>query len=68
MGADQLTIIIPTINEADNIQPLLERIFEETSAALQLEVLFVDDGSTDETCERILVEEIVFAQRAEDEV
>jgi dolichol-phosphate mannosyltransferase len=54
MDADQLTIIVPTINEAENIQPLLDRIFEETSAALQVEVLFVDDGSTDETCERIL--------------
>jgi dolichol-phosphate mannosyltransferase len=55
MSADQLTIIVPTLNEADNIQPLLERIFEETSAALLLEVLFVDDGSTDETCDRILL-------------
>jgi dolichol-phosphate mannosyltransferase len=54
MSADQLTIIVPTLNEADNIQPLLDRIFEETSAALGIEVLFVDDGSTDETCERIL--------------
>ncbi|MEN3369354.1 MAG: dolichol-phosphate mannosyltransferase [Verrucomicrobiota bacterium] len=55
MSADQLTIIVPTINEADNIEPLLDRIFEETSVALGIEVLFVDDGSTDETCERILL-------------
>src|SRR5438477_556903 len=44
--AEQLTVIIPTLNEAPNIQPLLARIFEQSSAALQIEVLFVDDGST----------------------
>ncbi|MEY2521128.1 MAG: dolichol-phosphate mannosyltransferase [Verrucomicrobiota bacterium] len=55
MSAGLLTIIVPTLNEADNIQPLLERISEETSGTLGIEVLFVDDGSTDETCERILL-------------
>jgi dolichol-phosphate mannosyltransferase len=53
--AEQLTVIVPTLNEAANIQPLLCRIFEQSSAALQIEVLFVDDGSTDETCERVLL-------------
>lgn len=50
---EQLTIIIPTLNEAANIQPLLARIFEQNSAALQIEVVFVDDGSSDGTCDRI---------------
>ena len=52
-SAEQLTIIIPTLNEAANIQPLLARIFEQNSATLQIEVLFVDDGSSDGTCDRI---------------
>ncbi len=51
---EQLTIIVPTLNEAANIEPLVTHIFEQNSAALQIEVLFVDDGSTDETCERVL--------------
>ncbi|HSP46117.1 MAG TPA: glycosyltransferase, partial [Chthoniobacterales bacterium] len=50
----QLTVIVPTLNEADNIEPLLDRIFEQSSAALPIEVLIVDDGSTDQTCERVL--------------
>jgi len=53
--AEQLTVIIPTLNEAANIQPLLARIFEQGSAALQIEVLVVDDGSTDATCGRVLL-------------
>src|SRR2546428_1815333 len=52
-SSEQLTIIIPTLNEAANIQPLLARIFEQNSATWQIEVLFVDDGSSDGTCDRI---------------
>jgi len=51
--AEQLTVIVPTLNEAANIQPLLARIFEQSSSVLQIEVLIVDDGSTDETCEEV---------------
>jgi dolichol-phosphate mannosyltransferase len=54
-AAEQLAVIVPTLNEAANIQPLLARIFEQSSAALQIEVLIVDDGSTDGTCERVLL-------------
>jgi dolichol-phosphate mannosyltransferase len=54
-AAEQLTVIVPTLNEAANIQPLLARILEQSSAALQIEVLIVDDGSTDGTCERVLL-------------
>jgi dolichol-phosphate mannosyltransferase len=55
VATEQLTVIVPTLNEAANIQPLLARIFAQSSAALQVEVLIVDDGSTDETCERVLL-------------
>ncbi|HEY2140062.1 MAG TPA: polyprenol monophosphomannose synthase [Chthoniobacterales bacterium] len=54
LKTEQLTVIVPTLNEADNIQPLLDRIFEQATTALSIEVLVVDDGSTDQTCERVL--------------
>ncbi len=50
--ASQLTVIVPTRNEADNIPPLLERL-DRALAGLDAEVLFVDD-SDDDTPERII--------------
>ncbi len=46
-SAPQITIIIPTRNESDNIRPLLIRL-GETLSAFSIEALFVDD-STDDT-------------------
>ena len=49
-----VTIIIPTLNEADNIDPLLERIFAvKRKVGLDFEVLFVDSASRDGTCQRV---------------
>jgi dolichol-phosphate mannosyltransferase len=42
-----LTVVVPTRNERDNVAPLLRRL-EAMRPELQLEVLFVDD-STDDT-------------------
>lgn len=49
-----LSIIIPVYNEADNVEPL----YQEIAAALPLdhfafEVIFVDDGSVDDTVHRL---------------
>jgi len=41
-----LTVLVPTRNERDNIEPLLERL-GEVSRAVQFTVLFVDDSSDD---------------------
>ena len=50
----KVTIIVPTLNEADNIDLLLERILTiRRSRNLDLDVLFVDSASTDGTCDRI---------------
>ena len=49
------SIIIPTLNEAGNIQPLLQQIAEVMKLHdLAPEVLFVDDGSTDSTRQQIV--------------
>lgn len=47
-----LAIVVPTLNEAENIEPLVQRI--AASAPSPFEIIFVDDGSSDGTRERIL--------------
>ena len=46
-----ISIVIPTLNEAENIPPLLDRLLRCEPRAD--EIIFVDDGSTDGTCDRI---------------
>lgn len=48
-----LSVVIPVMNEEDNIQPLLENIHQALSG-INYEVILVDDGSTDHTKKRIL--------------
>jgi dolichol-phosphate mannosyltransferase len=49
-----VTIIVPTLNEEENIDLLLHRIFKVRRASrLDFDVLFVDSASSDNTCERI---------------
>jgi dolichol-phosphate mannosyltransferase len=50
-GDMRFSIVIPVLNEQDNILPLLAEI--EVLAAPPEEVLVVDDGSTDATPERL---------------
>lgn len=47
------TIIIPTLNEQDNIDPLLEGLTKITIENCDLKILFVDDQSKDSTIEKI---------------
>lgn len=47
---NQISIIVPTLNEEDNIKPLVERIdhiMEENK--IEYEILFIDDHSPDKT-------------------
>ncbi len=46
----ELSVIIPTLNEAGNVEPLLERL-GIALAGIEWEAIFVDDGSTDGTPE-----------------
>lgn len=43
-----LTIVIPTLNEVDNVTPLIEK-FEKVLRPISWSALFVDDDSTDGT-------------------
>src|SRR5260370_20744437 len=46
-----VSIIVPTLNEEENIAPLVSKI---TACAVPFrEILFVDDHSTDGTCDKI---------------
>ena len=48
----ELSVVIPVMNEEDNIKPMIEAV----AAALKeydYKVIFVDDGSTDTTRQRI---------------
>lgn len=56
----ELTLVVPTLNERDNVAPLLERIALALNG-LEWEVIFVDDASTDGTAE--LVSEIACGDR-----
>lgn len=44
----ELTVVIPTLNESRNIDPLLERL-EKVLTGVDWEVIFVDDDSKDAT-------------------
>jgi dolichol-phosphate mannosyltransferase len=49
-----VSILVPTLNEADNIDPILSRILSTIELnGLDAEVLFVDGGSSDETRARV---------------
>jgi glycosyltransferase involved in cell wall biosynthesis len=49
----ELSVVIPVMNEEDNIQPLLEAV-DGALANFDYEVILVDDGSTDATKKRII--------------
>ena len=46
-----LSIIIPTLNEAEYLASTLDRIMQNASLREPHEIIVVDSGSTDETCE-----------------
>jgi dolichol-phosphate mannosyltransferase len=50
----QLSIVVPVFNEADNVAPLWQRLAEVLRGLkLTYEVIFVDDGSRDDTAARV---------------
>lgn len=57
VASPELSIVIPVFNEAANIGPLCARLIPVVeSVASSFEIVFVDDGSRDETLARIKAE------------
>jgi dolichol-phosphate mannosyltransferase len=48
-----VSIVVPVRNEADNIAPLIDEIAAALESRWPYEIIYVDDGSTDATTERI---------------
>lgn len=48
----KLSLVIPVMDEEDNIKPLLEKVAQDLKS-IDHEVILVDDGSTDKTVEMI---------------
>ena len=48
----ELSVVIPTFNEVDNIAPMIARL-DEVLAGISWEAVYVDDDSTDGTRERL---------------
>ena len=49
----QFSIVVPTLNESENIDLLLTRLFELNIPSDNFEVIFVDDSSSDGTPDKI---------------
>ena len=55
MGAavKSLSVVVPCFNEGPTIEAILARVFAANTLGLQLEIVVVDDGSTDGSLERV---------------
>mgnify|MGYP000306619538 CR=1 FL=1 len=49
-----LSVIIPAKNEAGNIQNLVEEIVASLTGLANFEIVYFDDGSTDQTAAEVL--------------
>ena len=57
MSSALISLIAPCLNEEGNIQKLSERFFAEAKHRnLNCEIVFIDDGSTDFTWDRMQIE------------
>jgi dolichol-phosphate mannosyltransferase len=52
-SVEHLSVVVPVRNEADNIRPLVEEIRAALSGVVDYEIVYVNDGSTDDTALRL---------------
>lgn len=53
-GGPTLSVVVPALNEQDNVVPLVEQVGQAMSdAGIDAELIVVDDGSTDQTLARL---------------
>lgn len=52
-SSNLVTVIVPTLNEVENIDALLKAILAQATSNLTLDVLIADGGSVDGTVDRI---------------
>ena len=57
---DRLSVVVPVRNEADNVLPLVEEIHAALDGRADFELIFVDDGSTDATAQRLAQAQAAF--------
>jgi dolichol-phosphate mannosyltransferase len=51
--AGQVSVVVPVKDEAENILPLIEEIHASLEGRADFEIIYVDDGSTDATPQRL---------------
>ena len=64
--APTVSIVVPVRNEADNVAPLVDEIAAALDGRWAYEIVYVDDGSTDATAERLAVDHGPAQERASD--
>ena len=47
----QISVVVPLLNEEDNLAPLYEQITKAVTGRYDYEIIFIDDGSTDRSFE-----------------
>ncbi|RIV38575.1 glycosyltransferase family 2 protein [Micromonospora radicis] len=49
----KVSVVVPTYNSGEHVQPLVDSLLRQSMPATEFEVIFVDDGSTDDTPARL---------------
>lgn len=53
-SSTEISVVVPVKNEAENIRPLIEEIMAALEGKIDYEIVYVDDGSDDDTPAKLL--------------